>query len=181
MVDMLNTKYVISDGESDKELFINEDAAGNVWAVDSIYLTDSADEILDKLTKIDIKKHAITFNDSYSHYNINQYNSKDLLEINFNRNSSDHITYKYNADSPQLLVFSEVYYPKGWKVYIDDKQSQFFDVNYILRGMVVPEGKHKIDFYFEPEIVKLGINVRLISILLTFSFIAYMFYKKTKR
>ena len=70
---------------------------------------------------------------------------------------------------------------KRWKVYIDDKQSQFFDVNYILRGMVVPEGKHKIDFYFEPEIVKLGINVRLISILLTFSFIAYMFYKKTKR
>ena len=46
--------------------------------------------------------------------------------------------------------------------------------------MVVPEGKHKIDFYFEPEIVKLGINVRLISILLTFSFIGYMFYKKNK-
>ena len=181
MVDMLNTKYVVYDGESDKELFLNEDAAGNVWAVDSIYLTDSADEILDKLTKIDIKKHAITFNDSYSHYNINQYNSKDLLEINFNRNSSNHITYKYNADSPQLLVFSEVYYPKGWKVYLDDNLSEYFDVNYILRGMVVPEGKHKIDFYFEPEIVKLGINVRLISILLTFSFIAYVFYKKTKR
>ena len=47
--------------------------------------------------------------------------------------------------------------------------------------MLVPEGKHKIDFYFEPQIVKFGINVRLISILLTFSFIAYMLYKKTKR
>tara|TARA_B100000809_G_scaffold86826_1_gene85204 strand:- start:386 stop:2446 length:2061 start_codon:yes stop_codon:yes gene_type:complete len=181
MVDMLNTKYVISDGESDKELFINEDAAGNVWAVDSIYLTDSADEILDKLTKIDIKKHAITFNDSYSPNNINQFNSKDLLEINFNRNSSNHITYKYNANSPQLLIFSEIYYPKGWNVYLDDDLSEYFDVNYILRGMLVPEGKHKIDFYFEPQIVKFGINVRLISILLTFSFIAYMFYKRTKR
>ena len=50
-----------------------------------------------------------------------------------------------------------------------------------IESKVVPEGKHKIDFYFEPQIVKLGINVRLISILLTFSFIAYMFYKKTKR
>ena len=181
MVDMLNTKYIISDGESDKELFINEDAAGNAWAVDSIYLTDSADEILDKLTKIDIKKHAITFNDSYSPNNINQFNSKDLLEINFNRNSSNHITYKYNANSPQLLIFSEIYYPKGWNVYLDDDLSEYFDVNYILRGMLVPEGKHKIDFYFEPQIVKFGINVRLISILLTFSFIAYMFYKRTKR
>ena len=181
MVDMLNTKYVISDGESDKELFINEDAAGNVWAVDSIYLTDSADEILDKLTKIDIKTHAITFHDSYGPDNINQFNSKDLLEINFNRNSSNHITYKYNANSPQLLIFSEIYYPKGWNVYLDDNLSEYFDANYILRAMLVPEGKHKIDFYFEPQIVKFGINVRLISILLTFSFIAYMLYKKTKR
>ena len=181
MVDMLNTKYVISDGESDKELFINEDAAGNVWAVDSIYLTDSADEILDKLTKIDIKTHAITFHDSYGPDNISQFNSKDLLEINFNRNSSNHITYKYNANSPQLLIFSEIYYPKGWNVYLDDNLSEYFDANYILRAMLVPEGKHKIDFYFEPQIVKFGINVRLISILLTFSFIAYMLYKKTKR
>ena len=181
MVDMLNTKYVTSDGESDKEVFINEDAAGNVWAVDSIYLTDSADEILDKLTKIDIKTHAITFHDSYGPDNINQFNSKDLLEINFNRNSSNHITYKYNANSPQLLIFSEIYYPKGWNVYLDDNLSEYFDANYILRAMLVPEGKHKIDFYFEPQIVKFGINVRLISILLTFSFIAYMLYKKTKR
>ena len=181
MIDMLNTKYVLSDTETGKDVFANEDALGNVWAVDSISLTDSADEILDILKKIDVSKHAITFSDSYSPNNLNQFNSNDLLEINFNRNSSNHITYKYNASSPQLLIFSEIYYPKGWNVYIDDKLSEYFDVNYILRGMVVPEGKHKIDFYFEPEIVKLGINVRLISILLTFSFIAYMFYKKNKR
>jgi hypothetical protein len=181
MIDMLNTKYIVYDGETGKDLFTNEDALGNAWAVDSISLTDSADKILDMLTSIDIKKHAITFNDSYSSNNLNQFNSNDLLEINFNRNSSNHITYKYNANSPQLLVFSEIYYPKGWNAYIDDKLSEYFDVNYILRGMLVPEGKHKIDFYFEPEIVKLGINVRLISILLTFSFIAYMFYKKNKR
>ena len=181
MIDMLNTKYIVYDGETGKDLFTNEDALGNAWAVDSISLTDSADEILDKLTKIDVSRHAITFSDSYSPDNLNQFNSNDLLEINFNRNSSNHITYKYNASSPQLLIFSEIYYPKGWNVYIDDKLSEYFDVNYILRGMVVPEGKHKIDFYFEPEIVKLGINVRLISILLTFSFIAYMFYKKNKR
>ena len=181
MIDMLNTKYIVYESENDKDLFVNEDALGNVWAVDSISLVESADEILDNLTKVDVKKHAITFKDSYSPDNLNKFNSNDLLEINFNRNSSNHITYKYNATSSQLLVFSEMYYPKGWNVYLDDKPSDYFDVNYILRGMVVPEGKHKIDFYFEPEIVKLGINVRLISILLTFSFIGYMFYKKDKR
>lgn len=181
LLNMLNAKYVLSDTETGKDLFTNEDVLGNVWAVDSISLVDSADKILDNLIKIDINKHAITFNDSYRFNNLNQFNSNDLLEIYFNRNSSNHITYKYNAESPQLLIFSEIYYPKGWNVYLDDKLSEYFDVNYILRGMVVPEGKHKIDFYFEPEIVKLGINVRLISILLTFSFIGYMLYKNNKR
>jgi len=181
LLNMLNAKYVLSDTETGKDLFTNEDVLGNVWAVDSISLVDSADKILDNLIKIDINKHAITFNDSYRSNNLNQFNSNDLLEIYFNRNSSNHITYKYNAESPQLLIFSEIYYPKGWNVYLDDKLSEYFDVNYILRGMVVPEGKHKIDFYFEPEIVKLGINVRLISILLTFSFIVYMLFKNNKR
>jgi len=181
LLNMLNAKYVLSDTETGKDLFTNEDVLGNVWAVDSISLVDSADKILDNLIKIDINKHAITFNDSYRSNNLNQFNSNDLLEIYFNRNSSNHITYKYNAESPQLLIFSEIYYPKGWNVYLDDKLSEYFDVNYILRGMVVPEGKHKIDFYFEPEIVKLGINVRLISILLTFSFIGYMLFKNNKR
>jgi len=181
LLNMLNAKYVLSDTETGKDLFTNEDVLGNVWAVDSISLVDSADKILDNLIKIDINKHAITFNDSYRSNNLNQFNSNDLLDIYFNRNSSNHITYKYNAESPQLLIFSEIYYPKGWNVYLDDKLSEYFDVNYILRGMVVPEGKHKIDFYFEPEIVKLGINVRLISILLTFSFIGYMLYKNNKR
>ena len=181
LLNMLNAKYVLSDTETGKDLFTNEDVLGNVWAVDSISLVDSADKILDNLIKIDINKHAITFNDSYRSNNLNQFNSNDLLEIYFNRNSSNHITYKYNAESPQLLIFSEIYYPKGWNVYLDDKLSEYFDVNYILRGMVVPEGKHKIDFYFEPEIVNLGINVRLISILLTFSFIGYMLFKNNKR
>ena len=181
LLNMLNAKYVLSDTETGKDLFTNEDVLGNVWAVDSISLVDSADKILDNLIKIDINKHAITFNDSYRYNNLNQFNSNELLEIYFNRNSSNHITYKYNAESPQLLIFSEIYYPKGWNVYLDDKLSEYFDVNYILRGMVVPEGKHKIDFYFEPEIVKLGINVRLISILLTFSFIGYMLFKNNKR
>ena len=181
LLNMLNTKYILSETETGKDLYTNEDALGNVWAVDSISLVDSADEILNKLKEIDIKKHAITFSESYTSENQNQFNSSDLLEINFNRNSSNHLTYNYNSDSPQLLIFSEIYYPKGWNVYLDDNLGEYFDVNYILRGMVVPEGKHKIDFYFEPEIVKLGINVRLISILLTFSFIGYMFYKKNKR
>ena len=55
LLNMLNTKYILSDSETGKELYTNEDALGNVWAVDSISLVDSADEILNKLKEIDIE------------------------------------------------------------------------------------------------------------------------------
>ena len=77
-------------------------------------------------------------------------------------------------------MFSEIYYPSGWEVYVDDIKSEYFDVNYIFRGMVVPSGVHKIDFYFSPSIVKTGINIRILTIIITFSLIIYMVYKNNK-
>ena len=77
-------------------------------------------------------------------------------------------------------MFSEIYYPSGWEVYVDDVESEYFDLNYILRRMVVPSGVHKIDFYFSPRIVKTGINIRILTIIITFILIIYMVYKKNK-
>ena len=48
-------------------------------------------------------------------------------------------------------MFSEVYYPAGWNAYIDGKKADYAKVNYVLRGMTVPAGKHEIVFKFEPE------------------------------
>ena len=82
--------------------------------------------------------------------------------------------------SDQLIVFSEIYYPSGWEVYIDGKKSNYFDLNYLLRGMLLPKGKHTIEFNFSPKIVKTGINIRIITIIITFSLIAFMLYKENK-
>ena len=109
-----------------------------------------------------------------------RFNSADLVKIKKIKNSSSHISYDFESASDQLIVFSEIYYPSGWDVYIDDIKSDFFDVNYLLRGMIVPSGIHKIDFYFSPTIVKTGINIRIITIIITFSLIVYMIYNNNK-
>ena len=106
------------------------------------------------------------------------FNSKDLIKIEKIKNSSSNLIYNYNSLSEQLIVFSEIYYPSGWEVYIDGEKSNYFDINYLLRGMVIPKGKHIIEFNFSPKIVKTGINIRIITIIITFSLIAYMLYKE---
>jgi uncharacterized membrane protein YfhO len=61
---------------------------------------------------------------------------------------------------------SEIYYPAGWNAYLDGKKTDYFNVNYVLRGLPVPAGKHRIEFIFEPDSVKTGNSVMFMSSIL---------------
>ena len=181
LFNSLNVKYLIGkDDQGQDQLYVNPDALGNAWAVDSLLVLDNPDELLNKLKDTDISKIALGVKNSAPKDLPKIFESKDLIEIEKFKNSSSHLTYKYNALSDQLIVFSEIYYPSGWEVFVDGEKSNFFDVNYLLRGMLIPKGKHKIDFYFSPKIVNTGINIRIITIIITFSLIAYMLYRENK-
>ena len=181
LFNSLNVKYLIGKDDQDQDqLYINPDALGKAWSVDSLLILDNPDELLNKLKDTDISKIALGLKNSIPKDLPQTFESKDLIKIEKVKNSSSHLTYNYNALSEQLIVFSEIYYPSGWKVFIDGEKSNFFDINYLLRGMLIPEGKHEIDFFFSPEIVKTGINIRIITIIITFSLIAYMLYRENK-
>ena len=181
LFNSLNVKYLIGKDDQDQDqLYVNPDALGNAWAVDSLLVLDNPDELLNKLKDTNISKIALGLKKSIPKDLPKIFNSKDLIEIEKVKNSSSHLTYNYNALSNQLIVFSEIYYPSGWEVFVDGEKSNFFDVNYLLRGMLIPKGKHKIEFYFSPKIVNTGINIRIITIIITFSLIAYMLYRENK-
>ena len=181
LFNSLNVKYLIGKDDQDQDqLYVNPDALGNAWSVDSLLILDNPDELLNKLKDTDISKIALGLKNSIPKDLPQTFESKDLIKIEKVKNSSSHLTYNYNALSEQLIVFSEIYYPSGWEVFIDGEKSNFFDINYLLRGMLIPEGKHEIEFFFSPEIVKTGINIRIITIIITFSLIAYMLYRENK-
>jgi uncharacterized membrane protein YfhO len=73
--------------------------------------------------------------------------------------------------SEQLAVFSEIYYPKGWNAYIDGKPATHIRVNYLLRALKIPAGYTKIEFKFEPAVVKTGSTIALYSSVIFLLFI----------
>ena len=92
-----------------------------------------------------------------------QFVRDSLATINVKEHRPDVITYETNSSNRGFLVFSEMHYPKGWFATIDDKEVAHYRVNYALRGMEVPEGRHTIQFKFEPEVVKTGSTIALAS------------------
>jgi uncharacterized membrane protein YfhO len=75
----------------------------------------------------------------------------------------NYIKYQSQSDTERLAIFSEIYYPKGWNAYIDGKQAPHFRADYTLRAMLVPAGLHKIEFKFEPQVIKTGSTIALAS------------------
>ena len=181
--NMLNTKYFISqDPATGKPIAQqNPGAYGNAWLVKGIKWVNSADEEMRALDSTNLKDTAVVDRPFQSQIKQPfQYDS--AASIKLKQNLNDKITYTYNATTPQFAVFSEVYYERGWNAFVDDKKTDYVKVNYILRGMYLPAGKHEIDFRFEPQSFTIGRTITIWSNVLVILAIAaaIFFYVRRK-
>ncbi|NDF99625.1 MAG: hypothetical protein EB101_12045, partial [Chitinophagia bacterium] len=99
--------------------------------------------------------------------------------LTLTRFDNDTLVYETAGSKPRFAVFSEIYYPKGWNAYVDGKKTDYVNANYVLRGLLVPAGQHRIEFIFEPVSVKTGntvmygSSVLITLVVLTGLFMAY--------
>ncbi|MGN6604016.1 MAG: YfhO family protein [Ginsengibacter sp.] len=161
--DMLNTKYFIvqnpQTGKPQAEL--NPGAFGNCWFVKGIKYVDNADQEMAALDSTDLRDTAVVENKFKSQ--ISSPPKHDSIGyIKLVQNLNDKIDYRSSSASPEFAVFSEIYYPKGWNVYIDGNKANYVKTDYVLRGMLIPAGNHEIEWRFEPKSFTTG---RMISII----------------
>ncbi|MEI7801540.1 MAG: YfhO family protein, partial [Bacteroidota bacterium] len=86
--------------------------------------------------------------------------SRNIKLVSYQPNN---LVYESNSTTDAMVVFSEIYYSEGWDVFVDGKKSDYFRCNYVLRGMKLQAGKHKIEWKFEPASYYTGENVAMIS------------------
>jgi hypothetical protein len=181
ILNILNVKYVLYESKEGLSPLINEEAQGNAWIVDSIIKVNSADDVLKTLKTIDLKKHAIIEDQDAANAltiekNIDYQSKVQLIEESVNA-----LKYSFNSNSKQVVVFSEMYYPNGWEAKIDGIIVPHYRVNYVLRALKVPSGKHIISFEFSPKVVEFGTNIRYVSIsLFTLILLLFMYSKRLK-
>ena len=164
VLNMLHVKYLIqTDDKGEKSIIRNTKTNGNAWFVKNIQIVKSADAEMKALSKFDSKNTAL--------FDLNL--KQNGIETNFVKDTKSQIALKsympndLKYESSNLnngyAVFSEIYYKEGWNAYIDGKLSDNERVNYLLRGLFIPAGKHKIEFKFEPQVVKTGSMISLVS------------------
>jgi hypothetical protein len=160
--NMLNTRYFIvkgSDGQLQAQY--NPAALGNAWFVDSVQLVQNADEEIEALGHFNPQTKAIV--DKRFENLVTDYSSKNDTGafIRLTAYQPNKLDYEYQAAAPRLTVFSDIYYDKGWDAYIDGKPAPYFRADYVLRAMVLPAGKHAVEYRFEPKSYYTGNKISL--------------------
>jgi hypothetical protein len=163
VLNMLNTKYFIvqrQDGQIMPQL--NPDAMGNAWFVDSLLVVETANEESDALNTIDIHTTAV-LDKEFEKYAANAVTPSDATaSIELVKYAPNRLEYKTQSAVAKTAVFSEIYYPYGWKVSVDGNPVDLFRVNYMLRAVNLPAGEHAVIFSFEPDSVRKGNMLSLI-------------------
>ena len=158
-LSMLNTKYIIFNQEGEKQIFKNEFSSGSAWFVKENINVSDDDQEIKSLDTLNYKEISV----SQSFESKKYYNNASSIVVA--EKKSDYIRYDVSTDDAGLIIFSEIFYPKGWKSYVNDEEVTIERFNYILRGLEVSKGNHKVEFIFDPQIVKLSSNISLFSTL----------------
>ncbi len=184
VLNMMNVKYIITqNGNQGPIAQRNPYANGPAWFVENVIFAESADQEITFLDSLDTKRTAIIHKDFKAQIPTAAIVRDSTATIEMTGQKPEHIVYETSSTSPQLALFSEVYYPAGWNAYIDGEAIDHFRANYVLRAMALPAGNHKVEFKFEPKVVQTGSTVSLISSILVLLLLAsglYFTFKKDK-
>lgn len=183
VLDMLNTKYIITQDPKTKNagMQTNATACGHAWFVKSVRYVKNSDQEMQVISSFAPKDEAIVDESFRKLIDEKQIAQDPAATITLTSYNPDHMVYQSGSTTAMVAVFSEVYYNKGWKMLIDGKEQPYFRADYLLRAAQIPVGNHKIEFVFHPASYYTGEGISLAGSILLVLALGGVVYNETKK
>ncbi|MBR5499294.1 MAG: hypothetical protein IKV75_03935 [Bacteroidales bacterium] len=184
ITSMLNGKYIILG--DDFSPVINPHTFGNCWFVDSAVPAATPDEEITLIGAADLRNTAVIGDDfQWAReaiernvlYAAGEESSLPASAIELIHYAPNELRYAFSTERERAAVFSEIYYPKGWKAWIEPageygevrnghykptaqaQEIDLFRANWMLRGAILPAGEGQLIMRFEPDSYRIGANI----------------------
>ena len=151
---------------------------GNAWFVDDVTFVDTPDDESAELWKLDLGRQAVADKRFAEVLTAHSEGSGRIVMTEYKPNK---LAYQSASDADKVAVFSEIYYPHGWHLYVDDREVALGRVNYTLRAALIPAGNHQLRMEFVPDalrIDKLSLTIMLLSIVLSLGCVVLALVKR---
>ena len=165
VLNMLNTRYFILPLQGGQTVPIqNPYTYGNAWLVDEVRYVDNANQEIDALSAMNLR-HIAVADKAFSDV-LGQARRQDSVSVvKLTAYEPNQLNYDVETAMGGVVVFSEIYYP-GWTATIDGKPAELGRVDYVLRALQVPAGKHQVELSFKPRSVEVTETVAYVSLAL---------------
>ena len=176
VLNMLNAKYIIYQPQQggQPQVQFNPEAMGNAWFVDTLRVVQTPNEECYGLMQYDLH-HTAVVDKAFSGMlpgavsdGVAVNANDSTANVSLTKYTPEYVEYDSKSSQPGTIVFSEIYYDKGWKAIIDGKPADYYRVNYMLRALNVPAGNHHIRFEFRPESVEKGNRLSMFFVVLMY-------------
>ena len=168
VLNMLNMKYAIVPLQNGQQMPVeNPYAMGNCWFVNDLQVVDNANDEIAAIGKINLRNMAVIDKSFAGKLNVDIPDIAPLMaynedKIELTRYAPNRLDYLAQNEQNKIAVFSEIYYPHGWKLYLLDKDGNpdvelpIARADYMLRAAVIPAGTHTLAMIFDPDSVHKG-------------------------
>jgi len=156
VLNLLNAKYWVVGAPEQPQAVPNPKANGNAWFVSDLKFVNTPDEEIKAIGIIDSKKTAVIASSDKNYFDGKPVQADPAAVISLTKYRPNELEFKADSKTPQLAVFSEIYYPHGWKMFVDEKEVPYIKADYLLRAVHVPAGKHTVRMIFEPQVIETG-------------------------
>lgn len=167
VLDMLDVRYIIgTDPHGGLTYSTNANAFGAAWFVDSVQIVTSASDEMKALETLSLRHSAVVHEEMASEAVRSLARTprpEGLSSVELTAYTPNRAEYSVKTDRERLLVFSEVYYPHGWELWIDGTPSELIRANYTLRATVVPAGEHRLEMRFSPHSIRVTEMLSIIA------------------
>lgn len=172
VLNMLNAKYIVT---SPQQAMLNPDALGNAWFVDELEFVKGADAEMDALDTLDPASEAVA-DEKFKDVIKGASPREEGDTIFLTKYAPNRLTYHSESNGDRLAVFSEVYFPYGWHATIDGKSVNIGRVNYLLRAMNIPAGKHTVEMWFDPTSIHTTVSIATCSVIIIYLMLGFAIF-----
>ncbi|TNE55982.1 MAG: hypothetical protein EP338_01490 [Bacteroidetes bacterium] len=167
------------------EVYFVMDVRGNTSTVPAFTIQADTSNSFLKIVSYEVsnafepKEEAVLLESEAKRLKKKEFTGKGMIKMK--SYGPNELVYEANLEGDQLAVFSEIYYPEGWTATIDGKEASILKVNYLLRGLEVPGGKHEIRFKFDLPFYHTSTKLAASGSILIFLLILFFAYQDWKR
>ncbi len=185
-LDLMNTRYVVAqqqlagtnvvyrDDETKSVVLENPDAVPRGFFVGQTEVEEETEKMWSRLRDSSFNPRTTALLSEPLEEPVTPVDSASTVEVTLESYEPPEIEWTVRTDAPRLFVASEVYYPAGWNAYLDGEQVPIRPVDYLLRGVHVPEGEHTLVMRFEPNSHRYGTWISAVATIVDYGGIALL-------